>query len=138
MPMGAPLEDESDDDIPIMGGRPRPKKPGEKHDLRTSHGRFWARLDKFKARYSFLPRTRHLFWWWNHNLLSHFAIGLLPIRLSFWFHDWTSDRLNMVGEAPTEACAKGLHVWVRKAGTTVCARQGCKAKSSSSDLHAQA
>lgn len=42
-------------------------------------------------------RIKHLGWWLVHNCVAHPLIGVLPIRATFDFHDWTSKKLN---EAP--------------------------------------
>lgn len=39
-------------------------------------------------------KRRHLFWWLVHNCVAHPLIGVLPIRATFDFHDWTSRRIN--------------------------------------------
>jgi hypothetical protein len=41
-----------------------------------------------------IPLVQHYFWWMIHNLVAHPMIGLLPIKVSFRFHDWTSHKLN--------------------------------------------
>lgn len=41
-----------------------------------------------------LPRVQHHFWWLLHNLVAHPAIGLVPVKATFDFHDWTSRKLN--------------------------------------------
>ncbi len=38
--------------------------------------------------------ARHHAWWLVHNLVSHPMIGILPVKATFRFHDWTSYRLN--------------------------------------------
>lgn len=40
------------------------------------------------------PKVQHHFWWLLHNLVAHPAIGLVPIKSTFDFHDWTSRKLN--------------------------------------------
>lgn len=42
----------------------------------------------------FHPVIEHHFWWLVHNWLAHFMIGLIPIKVFFNFHDWTSKKLN--------------------------------------------
>ena len=60
----------------------------------SSYLRFYHRLGRFKARKSSFPRTRHAFWWVLHNCIAHIGIGLVPIKITFQFHDWTSKKLN--------------------------------------------
>jgi len=40
------------------------------------------------------PVIEHHFWWILHNNIAHLLIGLIPIKLFFDFHDWTSRKLN--------------------------------------------
>lgn len=41
-----------------------------------------------------LPRAQHHFWWLLHNCVAHPAIGFVPVKATFDFHDWTSRKLN--------------------------------------------
>ena len=41
-----------------------------------------------------LGGVRHAFWWALHNCVAHPMIGVLPIKATFDFHDWTSRRLH--------------------------------------------
>lgn len=41
-----------------------------------------------------LPRVKHYIWWLIHNCVAHPAIGLVPVKVAFDFHDWTSRKLN--------------------------------------------
>jgi hypothetical protein len=59
-----------------------------------SEGRFYARIDKFKEAKKPLPRTQHLFWWVFHNCVTHFLLGVCPVKYSFQLHDWSSRKLN--------------------------------------------
>lgn len=63
------------------------KKPG-------AWGRFHARILKFRKAGRRFPVSQHYAWWIIHNCIAHLAIGLLPHRLTFQFHDWTSKKLN--------------------------------------------
>lgn len=49
----------------------------------------WARMQGEPA-----GKVKHLSWWLLHNCVAHPLIGVLPIRATFDFHDWTSERLN--------------------------------------------
>lgn len=40
------------------------------------------------------PWAAHTFWWALHNVVAHPLIGLVPIRMFFRFHDWTSRRMH--------------------------------------------
>lgn len=42
----------------------------------------------------FHPYIEHHFWWLTHNILAHTLIGLIPVKMFFDFHDWTSKKLN--------------------------------------------
>ncbi len=39
-------------------------------------------------------KVGYAFWWVVHNAIAHPMIGLLPVRLSFSFHDWTSRKMH--------------------------------------------
>jgi hypothetical protein len=60
--------------------------------LRTSHGRFHDRIATFRQKNKNV--LVHHFWWFVHNCISHPAIGILPIKPTFQFHDYTSDKIN--------------------------------------------
>ena len=74
-----------------------------------SQARFWDRVDHWRTGTPeaipiiqsasgkvgrTLPLAQHYAWWLIHNLVAHPAIGVLPIKASFDFHDWTSRKLN--------------------------------------------
>lgn len=59
-----------------------------------SWGRFHKRIDKFKAAGKRCPILQHHCWWLFHNCVAHMLIGLIPHRVTFWLHDWTSKKLN--------------------------------------------
>lgn len=50
------------------------------------------KLLKFKL---FWAQTQHYFWWFVHNCIAHPMIGLVPIKTTFRFHDYTSDKINL-------------------------------------------
>lgn len=60
--------------------------------------RFPLRIEKFRKKKRFFPVLQHYFWWFVHNNITHFLIGIIPIKPFFKFHDWTSVKLN-AGEA---------------------------------------
>lgn len=37
----------------------------------------------------------HAFWWVTHNAVAHPLIAFLPIKPTFRFHDYTSDKINL-------------------------------------------
>ncbi len=41
-----------------------------------------------------LPKVQHYLWWLLHNLVAHPAIGMVPVKAAFDFHDWSSRKLN--------------------------------------------
>lgn len=43
-----------------------------------------------------VPWINFRFWWFLHNCVAHVAIGILPIRAMFRFHDFTSRRMHGV------------------------------------------
>lgn len=59
-----------------------------------SEGRYAKRIEKFEARGDRFPRLKHYLWWLLHNFVAHGLLAVFPFRFSFWFHDWTSIRLN--------------------------------------------
>lgn len=63
-----------------------------KYNSRTSYGRFYLRIGKYRE----LKKNvaYHHFWWFVHNCISHPLIGILPIKTTFDFHDFTSDKIN--------------------------------------------
>lgn len=40
-------------------------------------------------------QTQHYFWWFVHNCIAHPMIGVIPIKTTFRFHDYTSDKINL-------------------------------------------
>lgn len=48
-------------------------------------------LDGAKA---VVPWIQYRFWWFLHNCVAHVAIGLVPVRATFRFHDYTSRRMH--------------------------------------------
>jgi len=58
-----------------------------------SAGRFRERERRFVQSGKVFPKFRHWFWWIVHNALAH-GMLVAPCRFTFWFHDWTSKRLN--------------------------------------------
>lgn len=60
--------------------------------------RFPMRIEKFRKAEKSFPILQHYFWWVMHNCVTHFLIGIVPIKPFFQFHDWTSVKLN-AGEA---------------------------------------
>jgi len=83
-----------------------------------SGDRFPKRIEKFRKAEKRFPILQHYFWWFTHNCITHPLIGLIPVKLFFQFHDWTSVKLN-AGESALstplddlEACkaqAKKIH-----------------------------
>jgi hypothetical protein len=61
-------------------------------DESGSSDRFKNRIDIFKANKK--PVYKHHWWWVVHNCISHMFIGLVPCKMSFDFHDWTSKKIN--------------------------------------------
>lgn len=71
----------------------------EQEILKTSHGRFKHRIQKWKDYGHETSQTaevaKHHFWWFVHNCIAHPLIGLFPIKKTFEFHDYTSRRINV-------------------------------------------
>jgi hypothetical protein len=57
------------------------------------------RYQKRRARWTSVarlaPRVRHHFWWILHNVVAHPLVGVGPSAATIWYHDWTSQRLNL-------------------------------------------
>jgi hypothetical protein len=52
--------------------------------------------ERYKKRQLDVPWAKHQFWWFVHNNIAHPLIGVLPIRVFFRFHDYTSRRMHGV------------------------------------------
>lgn len=50
--------------------------------------------ERYERRTKSIPWLQHRFWWAVHNLVAHVAIGLVPVRATFRFHDWTSHKMH--------------------------------------------
>lgn len=61
-------------------------------DKSTSQTRFHKRISDFKKKK--LPVLIHHAWWFTHNCIAHPLIGMLPIKSTFDFHDFTSRKIN--------------------------------------------
>jgi hypothetical protein len=60
-----------------------------------SEYRYHKRVAHWRAVVHIAPRIRHNTWWILHNVVAHTLIGALPTAGTIWFHDWTSQRLNV-------------------------------------------
>lgn len=60
--------------------------------LSTAQGRFWWRIETWEAKKG--SAAEHHFWWFVHNCVAHPLIGVLPVKSTFDFHDYTSDKIN--------------------------------------------
>src|SRR5580698_6841115 len=49
---------------------------------------------RYVKRKTYVKRVPHTFWWLVHNNIAHALIGILPVRVTFKFHDWTSHKLH--------------------------------------------
>jgi hypothetical protein len=63
-------------------------------EMSGSADRFPKRIKKFRKAEKRFPILQHYFWWVMHNCITHFLIGIVPIKPFFQFHDWTSVKLN--------------------------------------------
>lgn len=63
-------------------------------EMTGSGDRFPKRIEKFRKAEKRFPVLQHYFWWFLHNCITHPLIGLVPIKMFFNFHDWTSVKLN--------------------------------------------
>jgi hypothetical protein len=60
-----------------------------------SQYRYQKRLARWTSIARLAPRVQHHFWWGLHNVVAHPLVGVRPNTLTIWFHDWTSQRLNL-------------------------------------------
>lgn len=58
----------------------------------TTKQRFHNRIRRFELNKR--SKNVHHFWWFMHNCVAHFLIGVCPIKTFFQFHDYTSDKIN--------------------------------------------
>lgn len=64
---------------------------------KSSRLRFYHRIklyDKWR-----ISRSVHHFWWFVHNCIAHPLIGVVPSHLTFQLHDWTSNKINLLGHS---------------------------------------
>lgn len=57
-----------------------------------SHERFGQRLNQFRKKG--INLAVHHAWWIIHNAVAHPLIGFLPIKSTFKFHDFTSNKIT--------------------------------------------
>lgn len=50
--------------------------------------------ERYRKRKTVVPWSKHTAWWLVHNCLAHPLIGVLPVRMAFQFHDWTSRKMH--------------------------------------------
>lgn len=58
----------------------------------TAQGRFHQRIARYRR--EGVSALLHHLWWFTHNCIAHPLIGVLPVRWTFAFHDYTSERIN--------------------------------------------
>jgi hypothetical protein len=64
-------------------------------DEAGSEDRFQERAGVFDRQVENFPKVKHYGWWLLHNCVAHPLMGVLPIKVFFDFHDWTSRKLNV-------------------------------------------
>lgn len=63
----------------------------ELHELSS----YWVNHRSGSALYFNLPpKIKSRFWWTLHNFIGHMAIGILPIKPCFAFHDWSAPKMG--------------------------------------------
>jgi hypothetical protein len=67
---------------------------GFERDEDGAQFRFVERKVLFEKAYKRFPHARYYWWWLVHNIVSHPLIGLLPVKMFFNLHDWTSRRMH--------------------------------------------
>lgn len=80
----------------------------------TCASRFDYRREIWRQTVVLTPGLRHAFWWLVHNCVSHVLLGVWVSPLTVWFHDWTSQRLNLrkrLRASPYPAVIPSRWVW---------------------------
>jgi hypothetical protein len=57
-----------------------------------SEGRYHARIETFEEQQK--PVIKHHVWWLMHNCVAHPLMGLMPVKVFFDFHDYTSRKIH--------------------------------------------
>ena len=60
-----------------------------------SEYRYQKRLARWSSVVRIAPRMQHRLWWVVHNVVAHLLLGVRPNVATIWYHDWTSQRLNL-------------------------------------------
>lgn len=84
------LEEEKNADRALQKSKAEQQKLKER--LSTAYGRFGWRIEEWEKKKG--SALGHHFWWFVHNCIAHPMIGLVPIKKTFEFHDYTSDKIN--------------------------------------------
>ena len=72
----------------VFGDKSKPvESPSYKRDQLRRQNWFYA--------VSCFPIIRYRFWWFIHNCMIHPALGVWPLQLFIWCHDWTAHKLNI-------------------------------------------
>jgi hypothetical protein len=70
---------------------------GDDHWLNDEEGaetRYNIEQSRLKNRKKIYPWIKHRAWWIVHNCVAHTLIGLVPFKVSFDFHDYTSKKMH--------------------------------------------
>ncbi len=88
------FDEEEEKVVPKEAPKEEPKQNDEfqSSDETGAGKRFEARIEGFEKENK--PVFKHHFWWFVHNCIAHPAIGILPNKSTFDFHDWTSKKIN--------------------------------------------
>lgn len=73
---------------PLLGIWPRSQYTVDFHQLTSA----WLNTgESYKSVNA--PRVSNRAWWMIHNVVAHLAIGFLPNKHTFEFHDWTAKKM---------------------------------------------
>lgn len=63
--------------------------------LRGKNLDYWQNLEEIE--FTSVPVIKHRTWWLIHNCVSHPIIGLIPIGIFFWLHDFSAKKMQVKG-----------------------------------------
>lgn len=77
---------------PFLGLLPR-RETVQFHTLTSN----WLHRQGGPVRSVPVPKIPKRAWWVFHNVIAHVAIGLVPTKATFRFHDWSAEKMGVDG-----------------------------------------